>query len=184
MKEIFDIIVNSLTFINTYYNNFIFNSIDDIDVKIDKSIMFLMYIFIIFIILRSAYSIIPVGIIVILLITKVNYKRDIFTTKEKCRRPTKDNPFMNILFEAEENEACDVDEKEILDKYNHNLNRNMKDLFDKRTGQLYYKTNNITSIPNKYKDFLNFIGSTNDQKDNNCKYDGVNCLKYNDLRIR
>jgi ABC-type transport system involved in cytochrome c biogenesis ATPase subunit len=60
----------------------------------------------------------------------------------------------------------------------------MKDLFDKKTGQLYYKTNNVTSIPNKYKDFLNFIGSTNDLKDNNCKYDGVNCLKYNDLRIR
>ena len=45
MKEIFDIIVNSLTFINTYYNNFIFNNIDEIDVKIDKSIMFLIYIF-------------------------------------------------------------------------------------------------------------------------------------------
>jgi hypothetical protein len=110
MKEIFDII----TFINTYYNNFIFNGIDDIDIKIDKSIMFLIYIFIIFIILRSAYNVIPVVLIVILLIIKINYKRDIFITKEKCRRPTKDNPFMNILFEAEKEEACtDVDEKEI-----------------------------------------------------------------------
>jgi hypothetical protein len=181
MKEIFDII----TFINTYYNNFIFTSNDDIDLKIDKSIMFLIYIFIIFIILRSAYNVIPVVLIVILLIIKINYKRDIFITKEKCRRPTKDNPFMNILFEAEKEEACaDVDEKEILEKYNDNLNKNMQDLFDKKTGQLYYKTNNVTSIPNKYKDFLNFIGKTNDLKDNNCKYDGVNCLKYNDLRIR
>ena len=180
MKEIFDII----KFINIYYNNFIFNHIDDIDIKLNKVIMFLLYTLLLFLIIRSNYSIIPVGLIIMVLLIKINYNKDVFIKKNKCRKPTKDNPFMNVLFEAESNEACDVDEKEILDKYNDNLNRNINDLFDKNNGQLYYKMNNVTSIPNKYKDFLNFIGSTNDQKDNNCKYDGVNCLKYNDLRIR
>jgi hypothetical protein len=89
---------------------------------------------------------------------------------------------MNPLFEVDNLEACDATEKEILAKYYHNLPRNMNDVFDKNTGQLYYKLNNVTSIPNKYGDFLKFIGSTKDQPDNNCKYDGVNCLKYDDLR--
>ena len=72
--------------------------------------------------------------------------------------------------------------KEILAKYYDNLPRNMKDIFDRKTGQLYYKLNNVTSIPNNYGDFLKFTGMTYDQPDNNCKYDGVNCLKYDDLR--
>jgi hypothetical protein len=72
-----------------------------------------------------------------------------------------------------------IEAKEILSKYYDNLPRNMDDVFDRKTGQLYYKLNNVTTIPNKYDDFIKFIGSTKDQPDNNCKYDGVNCLKYN-----
>jgi heat shock protein HspQ len=184
MKEIFDIIRNSLTFVNIYYKNFTFQVDDSIDIKINKLIMLMIYTTGIFILIRSEYIAFPIALIIILLIFKMNYIKERFETVGKCRKPTINKPFMNVLFEADENEACDVSEKEILDKYNHNLNRNIKDLFNKKTGQLYYRTNNVTSIPNKYKDFLNFIGRTNDQLDNNCKYDGVNCLKYNDLRIR
>jgi len=184
MKEIFDIIKESLIFFNTYYNNFIFTDNDDIQIKINKSLMFLIYTSFIFLLFRSNYTIIIFGLIILLYIIKITYKREYFTIKEKCRRPTINNPFMNVLFEAESNEACNVEEEEILDKYNDNLNKNMKDLFNKKTGQLYYKVNNVTSIPNKYKEFLNFIGETRDHSDNNCKYDGINCLLYNDLRVR
>jgi hypothetical protein len=171
-----------INFVNTYYNNFIYDSIDTMDEKINKSIMFLIYLLIIFIVLGSNLRTMPIALIILLIFVKYTYIKEEFDPEKKCRLPTIDNPFMNPLFEVDNLEACDASEKEILAKYNHNLPRNMNDVFNKNSGQLYYKLNNVTTIPNKYDDFINFIGSTKDQPDNNCKYDGVNCLKYNDLR--
>jgi len=171
-----------INFVNTYYNNFIYKSIDTMDEKINKSIMFLIYLLIIFVVLGSNLRTMPIALIILLIFVKHVYIKEQFDPEKKCRLPTIDNPFMNPLFEVDNLEACDATEKEILAKYYDNLPRNMDDVFDRKTGQLYYKLNNVTSIPNNYKDFIKFIGSTKDQPDNNCKYDGVNCLKYNDLR--
>ena len=171
-----------INFVNTYYNNFIYESIDTMDDKINKSIMFLIYLSIIFIVLGSNLRTMPIALIILLIFVKHTYIKEQFDPEKKCRLPTIDNPFMNPLFEVDNLEACNAKEKEILAKYYHNLPRNMDDVFDRKTGQLYYKINNVTSIPNNYKDFIKFIGSTKDQPDNNCKYDGVNCLKYDDLR--
>jgi hypothetical protein len=171
-----------INFVNKYYNNFIYESIDTMDEKINKSIMFLIYLLIIFIVLGSNLRTMPIALIILLIFIKHVYIKEEFDPEKKCRVPTIDNPFMNPLYEVDNLEACDATDKEILAKYYHNLPRNMNDVFDKNTGQLYYKLNNVTSIPNKYGDFIKFIGSTKDQPDNNCKYDGVNCLKYNDLR--
>ena len=171
-----------INFVNKYYNNFIYESIHTMDEKINKSIMFLIYLLIIFIVLGSNLRTMPIALIILLIFIKHVYIKEEFDPEKKCRVPTIDNPFMNPLYEVDNLEACDATDKEILAKYYHNLPRNMNDVFDKNTGQLYYKLNNVTSIPNKYGDFIKFIGSTKDQPDNNCKYDGVNCLKYNDLR--
>ena len=171
-----------INFVNKYYNNFIYESIDTMDEKINKSIMFLIYLLIIFIVLGSNLRTMPIALIILLIFIKHVYIKEEFDPEKKCRVPTIDNPFMNPLYEVDNLEACDATDKEILAKYYHNLPRNMNDVFDKNTGQLYYKLNNVTSIPNIYGDFIKFIGSTKDQPDNNCKYDGVNCLKYNDLR--
>jgi hypothetical protein len=171
-----------INFVNKYYNNFIYESIDTMDEKINKSIMFLIYLSIIFIVLGSNLRTMPIALIILLIFVKHTYIKEQFDPEKKCRLPTIDNPFMNPLFEVDNLEACNATEKEILAKYYHNLPRNMDDVFDRKTGQLYYKINNVTSIPNNYKDFIKFIGSTKDQPDNNCKYDGVNCLKYDDLR--
>jgi len=178
MNEIFNII----DYFNRYYNNFIYTDDDTMDEKINKSIMFLIYAFIIFMILGSDFRAMPAALIILLLLVKQIYIKEEFEQEKKCREPTINNPFMNPLFEVDNLEACDVPEKEILAKYYNNLPRNMKDIFDRKTGQLYYKLNNVTSIPNKFGEFLKFIGMTYDQPDNNCKYDGVNCLKYDDLR--
>ena len=173
-----------INFVNTYYNNFIYDSIDTMDEKINKSIMFLIYLLIIFVVLGSNLRTMPIALIILLIFIKHTYIKEQFDPEKKCRLPTIDNPFMNPLFEVDNLEACDATEKEILAKYYDNLPRNMDDVFDRKTGQLYYKLNNVTTIPNKYDDFIKFIGSTKDQRDNNCKYDGVNCLKYDDLRYR
>ena len=181
MKEIFDII----NFIKKYYNTFIFISDDPLEEKINKIIMFLIYVSIIFYFVSSNISL-PISLLLILIVIKFNYTKEDFIedTEKKCRKPTINNPFMNPNLFYDGEEACDVGEDEILKKYNHNLKRNIKDVFDKNTGQIYFRTNNVTTIPNKYKEFLDFVGMTYDEKDNNCKYNGVNCMKYNDLRIR
>jgi len=177
MKEIFDII----NFFNIYYQDFIFTISDDIDVKFDKSIMFLIYIFILFLILRSEYVTMPIALITIILIIKNLYIKEQFSDDIKCRKSTVDNPYMNELFEFNGLDSCRVDDKEIMNNYYNNLNRNIKDVFEKRTGQLYYKSNPPS---NKYGEFLEFIGSTRDEPDNNCKYNGTNCMDYGDLRYR
>lgn len=180
MKELFDII----KFLKRYYLSFIFKSTDPMDEKINKSIMFLIYLSIMLYFISSKISSLPVSILILLLLIKFNYKKEDFTNENNCRKPTIDNPYMNPLLWYDGKEACDADQKEIMNKYNHNLKRNIKDVFEKNNGQPYYKTNNVTTVPNKYKEFLDFIGMTYDEKDNNCKYDGVNCMKYNDLRVR
>ena len=73
--------------------------------------------------------------------------------------------------ENDNKEACDADYSEVLEKHYDGTYRNLNDLFDTRIGQLYFRTNNVTTLPNKYKDFLKFVGSTYDQPDNNCKND-------------
>lgn len=175
MKEIFDII----NFFNTYYQNFIFSINDDIDIKLDKSIMFLIYTFILLIVLRSEYITVSLALVVLIIIIKNLYIKEQFSDNTKCRKSTVDNPFMNELFEIDGLEPCQVDDKEIMNNYYDNLNRNIKDVFEKRTGQLYFRSK---MIPNKYGDFLKFIKSTLDEPDKNCKYNGTNCLDYADLR--
>jgi len=178
MREIYDII----NFFGKYYNKFIMERSDSVDEKINKLIMFFTYLLLILMIIGSEYRNVSLGIIILLIIVKKLYIKEEFIQENKCRKPTIDNPFMNPLYENDNLEACKVNDKEIMDKYYNNLNRNINDVFEKKTGQLYYKTNNVTTIPNKYGDFLNFIKLSYDEPDNNCKYNGVNCLKYNDLR--
>lgn len=181
MKELLDII----NFFKIYYNNFIFNISDDIEVKFNKSIMFCLYLILIFwVIDRVDYYIFPFSIIIFILFARNFYSKEKFIVEDKCRQPTVDNPFMNVLYENDGKEACDAEYSDVLKKHYDGVYRNPNDLFDKRIGQLYFKTNNVTTLPNKYKDFLKYIGSSYDMPDNNCKYDGVNCLEYQDIRIR
>jgi hypothetical protein len=181
MKEIFDFI----NFLNIYYNNFVFSISDDIREKFNKTIMFCLYLIIIlWVIGRTQYYIFPFAIIIVILFVRNFYSKELFIKEDKCRPPTVDNPFMNVLYDHDGKEACDADEEEVLEKHYDGVFRNPNDLFDKRIGQLYFRTNNVTTLPNKYKEFLNYVGSTYDQPGNNCKYTGTNCLEYQDIRIR
>jgi hypothetical protein len=119
-----------INFVNKYYNNFIYESIDTMDEKINKSIMFLIYLLIIFIVLGSNLRTMPVALIILLIFIKHVYIKEEFDPEKKCRLPTIDNPFMNPLYEVDNLEACDATDKEILTKYYHNLPRNMNDVFD------------------------------------------------------
>jgi len=106
-----------------------------------------------------------------------------------CQRPTRNNPFMNVLInEITENPnrppACyyaDEDIREETEKYfNHNLYKNVEDIWDKRNGQRQYYTMPWTTIPNDRDTFMKWCWkTTNVCKDGDLDY----CLRYEDMRL-
>ena len=181
MSELYDII----NFFKIYYNNFIIKIDDKLNDKLNKLIMFFIYLLIIFIIFGSNLRSIPLALIFFILLIKFLYIKEEFDQKIKCRKPTINNPFMNTLYVNDGLIACEnVSDKEIDKNFNDNINKNNNDIFNKNNGQLYFRTNAVTSFDNNYKSFKDFIGFTYDEKDNNCKYNGVNCLKENNLKHR
>lgn len=104
-------------------------------------------------------------------------------TNKVCIRPTKENPFMNVLMsEYSENPrrkaACDISKnktKKVVKKYfDDNLYRDVSDIFDKNASDRNFYTMPSTTIPNDqtaYAKFLYAQGKT-------CKEgDGMACYK-------
>jgi hypothetical protein len=103
-------------------------------------------------------------------------------------KPTVDNPFMNILLnEYEDNpkrEAViktdlinnDEIKEDIEDKFNHNLYKNVSDIWNKRNSQSQFNTNPITTIPNDQTAFAKWCY----QRQPTCKEgNGEQCIKNN-----
>lgn len=108
--------------------------------------------------------------------------------KNSARKPTKDNPFMNIPVTefGKENipAASNVYDKDIAKDMEKNFNidlyRDVTDLFDNKNSQRIWYTTPITSIPNDQGSFANWLYKTNDI----CKINQGSCLRYEDLRFK
>lgn len=103
--------------------------------------------------------------------------------KETCTKPTKDNPFMNYMISDYKDEpnklkACTNVEKEIDDNFNHNLYKDIDDLFEKKNSQRQFYTMPNTQNPNDQKAFAEWLYKIPEI----CKTDQEHCLKYEDLR--
>lgn len=101
-----------------------------------------------------------------------------------CRKPTKENPFMNVLVsDYTDNvnipEACRTVPNEVEDNFNHNLYKDVGDVFSKNNGQRQFVTNPSTTIPNDQDAFREFLYkdliSTKTCKEGN----GARCLENN-----
>ncbi len=107
--------------------------------------------------------------------------------------PTLNNPMMNVLLneyadDPNRNPAYPVNDlskegyyvkKDMENKLNFNLFRDVSDIYNKEHGQGRFYTMPSTTIPNdfqKYKDYMMDGGRKS------CKEDRFNCMKYNDLR--
>ncbi len=108
--------------------------------------------------------------------------------KSTCRRPTVDNPFMNPYITDYNNgdppAACNADDEEIKDEmtvnFNHELFRDVDELWERENSQRQFYTIPTTAIPNNQVEFakwLYYIPKT-------CKEDQNNCLRYEDLRFK
>lgn len=87
---------------------------------------------------------------------------------KNCTQPTKNNPFMNfniITDKRDRPKACDSwDDKnvkqQINDNFNHNLYRDVSDLYGKKNSQRQYYTMPSTSMPNDQTAFAKWCYNT------------------------
>ena len=105
----------------------------------------------------------------------------------KIVKPTKDNPFMNILLnEYEDNPKREAQIKKDLlnndeikenieDNFNKNLYKNVSDVYGGMHSQRQFYTNPVTTIPNNQKAFAEWCFKT---KNKSCKEgNGNQCVK-------
>jgi hypothetical protein len=104
-------------------------------------------------------------------------------SKDICIKPTKDNPFMNVLMsDYSENPtrkpACNVSKgstkKQAKKFFENNLYRDVSDIYDRNASDRNYYTTPITTIPNDQNAFANYLYG----KDKTCKEaNGDQCYK-------
>jgi hypothetical protein len=105
---------------------------------------------------------------------------------ETCRKPTRDNPFMNPNTVDYNNDdqpvACNSDDDDIKEgektNFNLDLYRDVSDLFDIKNSQRQFFTIPNTAIPNDQTGFANWCYKT----PSTCKENQTNCLRYEDIR--
>ncbi len=110
--------------------------------------------------------------------------------KNTCRKPTLENPFMNppvtdygTEFSPVACNAIDDDIKESIKvNINHQLFRDVDEIFERENSQRQFYTMPNTAVPNHQTEFANWLFKvpTSDV----CKEDQTACLRYDDIRIR
>jgi hypothetical protein len=125
-----------------------------------------------------------------------DYDKEIVLKKEEtCTKPTRNNPFMNflvsdymdnpnkpiacskILSNEQNREKMDND---INLNFEHNLYRDVDDLFNKKNSQRQFYTMPVTRNPNDQKSFAEWLYKIPET----CKTDQSYCLRYEDLRYK
>ena len=108
--------------------------------------------------------------------------------KNTCRRPTVDNPFMNTNIYDFNNGyipgAGNADDEDIKDdmkvNFNHDLFRDVDELWERENSQRQFYTMPNTTVPNNQIEFAKWLYKIPDT----CKESNKNgeCLRYDDLR--
>lgn len=106
--------------------------------------------------------------------------------KSTCRRPTINNPLMNtppIAMGTEDPPAaCNVDDEDIKESikvnFNHQLFRDVDELWERENSQRQFYTLPNVSVPNQQKEFAMWLYNTGDF---NCKGDNEQCLRWDPL---
>jgi len=104
---------------------------------------------------------------------------------EKCKRPTKNNPFMNLtlsdLIDNNHTKACQYDDvkNEIRSNFRKDLYTDTSDLWGKYISDRNFYTMPNTEIVNNQTEFAEWLYGDHSVS-GNCKEDGNNCLKRRD----
>ena len=98
-----------------------------------------------------------------------------------CQKPTKDNPFMNVLMtdytdNPQRKKACDITKVQKTAKafFDDNMYRDIGDVYESQTTDRQWVTNPSTTIPNDQVEFAKWLYNSGPTcKENN----GVQCYK-------
>lgn len=108
--------------------------------------------------------------------------------RNTCRRPTIDNPFMNpSILDYNNNEppvACNADDDFVDEStrvnFNHNLFRNVDELWERENSQRQFYTVPNTAVPNNQTEFAKWLYKI----PSICKENHTRCLRYEDIRFK
>lgn len=110
--------------------------------------------------------------------------------KNNCRRPTRENPYMNTTLLDYNNPdappaACNVDDDQINDEmrvnFSENLFQDLNNMWERENSQRQFYTIPNTSVPNNQEEFSRWCWSVPQER--LCKGgSGQACLRYTDLR--
>lgn len=116
---------------------------------------------------------------------QVSWEKDKIYNKNNCRKPSKENPFANIVFSdyldaSNIAEPCNTDDANIEEEkqnlYNSTLFRNIEDAWERQNSQRNFYTMPIQQTPNSQTDFANWLYKTGPTCHENTAY----CNYYED----
>lgn len=90
-----------------------------------------------------------------------------------CRRPTKNNPFMNPMPFDKQQKTCGSD-REVKDSFYDNLYMDFDNLFEKYNSERQYHTLPAREYPNKQTEFARWVSG----QDDTCKMYGNSCSTF------
>lgn len=133
-------------------------------------VRFSLYLSIILVIIKRNYLyayIFLLACLVTFLLSKNNARVENLSNKMKdteCQESTKNNPFMNVLMSDykmnPKRKACKIDNnvrKMISKNFNHNLYKDVSDVYEKSNSQRQYYTMPSTTIPNDQSSFAKWL---------------------------
>ena len=110
------------------------------------------------------------------LLDKVGLREE-YISKELCQKPSKNNPFMNVLVSdygqnAQRPRACRMEGKvkhEVKKHFDHNLYRDVDDIFHKKASDRQFYTTASTTIPNDSVGYANWLYGGSGGSSSSCK---------------
>ena len=114
---------------------------------------------------------------------KIPYDKYDYYVNNTSRKPTKENPYANIVFTDYLDATniagpVNIDDKDIQkdmqNMYNSTIYRNFNDVYERENSQRIFFTQPITSVPNSQTDFANWLYKTGPT----CKENTEFCTYY------
>jgi hypothetical protein len=115
-------------------------------------------------------------------IKKVSYDKNKIYDEKTCRKPTAENPFMNVVFSDYLNEEnipvpCNSPDEHINQEmnnyYNSSIYRSVQDVFERDNSQRNFYTAPIKITPESQTEFANWLykrGPTCKERTSSCQY--------------
>jgi hypothetical protein len=147
--------------------NFLPNNANTYAENLNAIVRFFIYLGIILSLLKSDTNYLLICLfgffITFIVFNNFNVSESFLSKNENVVKPTLNNPFMNVLYgdDPERNPAANIEQDDIkkdMEKYfNHNLFKDVNDIWGKNNSQRQFYTTPSTTVPNDVKGFAEWL---------------------------